>query len=110
MARQMRQEPTEAEDLLWQSLRNRQLLGFRFRRQHSIERFIVDLYCAQAGLVVEVDGHIHQYQGEEDATRQAYLESQGLCVLRFTNEAVLNNIGDVLNQIVGALTSKPEQR
>jgi hypothetical protein len=62
VARQMRQEPTQAEDLLWQSLRNHQLLGFKFRRQHSIERFIVDFYCAEAKLVIEIDGPIHDYQ------------------------------------------------
>ncbi len=70
LARQMRTQPTPAEDILWQHLRNRQLLGYKFRRQHSIERFIVDFFCNQAGLVIEVDGPIQQYQKQEE---QAFL-------------------------------------
>ncbi len=105
MARQMRTEPTAAENLLWQRLRNRQLLGFKFRRQHSIERFIVDFYCAEAGLVVEVEGSIHQYQQEEDQLRQAYLESRGLNVLRFSNDDVMNRMDQVLNHISDSLSS-----
>jgi len=107
LARQMRREPTEAEALLWQHLRNHRLLGFKFRRQHSIERFIVDSYCAEARLVVEVEGPIHQYQQEEDRIRQAFLESQGLRVLRFPNQDVLRNPEQVIRQISAALTSNP---
>jgi very-short-patch-repair endonuclease len=103
MARQMRKEPTEAEELLWQCLRNRQLLGFKFRRQHSVERFIVDFYCAEAGLVIEVDGPVHQYQKEEDFIRQTFIESQGLRLLRFSNEDVLNKLDTVIQQIINAL-------
>ncbi|MCS6918857.1 MAG: rRNA maturation RNAse YbeY, partial [Fimbriimonadales bacterium] len=61
LARQKRREPTPAEKRLWKYLRNRQLLGFKFRRQHTIERFIVDFYCPEAKLVIEVDGEIHDY-------------------------------------------------
>lgn len=99
IARQKRKEPTEAENVLWQNLRNRQLSGFKFRRQHAVERFIVDFYCPEAGLVIEVDGPIHEYQKEEDSIRQAFIESQELRLLRFTNEEVLNNINRVLNEI-----------
>lgn len=99
IAREMRNKPTEAEDILWRFLRRHELSGFKFRRQHNIERFIVDFYCAKARLVIEVDGPIHQYQEEEDLIRQQYLESQGLKVLRFSNEAVLNGIDDVIKQI-----------
>jgi very-short-patch-repair endonuclease len=73
LARQKRKEPTHAEKLLWQHLRNRQLRGFKFRRQHSIERFIVDFYCAEGGLVLEVDGPFHDYQPEEDKIRETFL-------------------------------------
>jgi len=103
MARQMRKEPTEAEELLWQCLRNRQLLGFKFRRQHSVERFIVDFYCAEAGLVIEVDGPVHQYQKEEDFIRQTFIESQGLRLLRFSNDDVFNKLDTVIQQIINAL-------
>jgi very-short-patch-repair endonuclease len=99
VARQMRKEPTPAEDIMWQHLRDRQLLGFKFRRQHSIERFIVDFYCSEAALVIEVDGPIHQYSKEEDTIRQEYIESYGLRLLRFTNDEVINNLDSVLNRI-----------
>jgi very-short-patch-repair endonuclease len=112
----MRKNPTPAENKLWQHLRGKQLLGYKFRRQHAIERFIVDFYCHDARLVVEVDGPIHQYTTEEDAIRQKFLESLGFRVLRFTNEQVLTNIDGVLNMIAEALrqtnaapTITPEQ-
>jgi len=100
IAREMRTQPTEAENLLWQRLRGHQLHGYKFRRQHSIERFIVDFYCAKARLVVEVDGPIHQYQREQDLIRQEYLESVHLKVMRFSNDAVTNNIDEVIKQIL----------
>jgi very-short-patch-repair endonuclease len=103
LSKQMRHEPTPAEDHLWQHLRNRRTFNVKFRRQHAIERFIVDFYCADAHLIVEVDGSIHDYTQEHDALRQAFLESLGLRVLRFTNgevlletDAVLERIGEVL--------------
>ena len=105
LARQMRHQPTPAEDRLWQHLRNRRLQGAKFRRQHAINRFIVDFYCPAARLIIEVDGTIHEYTPEEDAVRQAFLEAQGFRVLRFTNgevirslDAVLERIGEVLLQ------------
>jgi very-short-patch-repair endonuclease len=100
MAKEMRSKPTPAENLLWQRLRSHRLRGMKFRRQHNIERFIVDFYCRDAKLVVEVDGLIHQYQKEEDAIRQEFLESQKLRVIRFTNEDVLTNLDDVIQQII----------
>ena len=96
----MRNKPTKAENLLWQRLRRHQLHGISFRRQHSIGQFIVDFYCAKAQLVIELDGEIHQYQGEEDLRRQEYLESLNLKVLRFSNEAVLDNVDEIIKQII----------
>jgi very-short-patch-repair endonuclease len=66
LGRQMRRAPTPAEDALWQRIRGRQL-GMKFRRQHAIDRFIVDFYCLETALVVEVDGKIHEYTAAEDA-------------------------------------------
>ncbi|MCS7301595.1 MAG: rRNA maturation RNAse YbeY, partial [Fimbriimonadales bacterium] len=105
LARQKRREPTPAEKRLWKYLRNRQLLGFKFRRQHTIERFIVDFYCPEAKLVIEVDGEIHDYTPEEDRIRQAFLEFNGFRVLRFRNEEVFYQIQDVLKRIRQALES-----
>jgi len=108
LARQTRHDPTPAEDRLWQSLRNRQLENAKFRRQHAIDRFILDLYCPEHNLVIEIDGPIHQYTVEEDAIRQEYLESQGLRVLRFTNEEVMQHTAAVLEKIRHALTPHPK--
>jgi len=103
IAREMRSKPTEAEELLWQRIRKCQIKGARFRRQHNIERFIVDFYGAKAKLVIEVDGTIHQYQEKEDKIRQAYLESKKLKVLRFSNDFVLNNTDEAIEQIINCL-------
>jgi len=104
LAREMRNQPTPAEDYLWQQIRREQL-GAKFRRQFVIERFIVDFYCPEAHLVIEVDGGIHQYTEVADAVRQEFLESQGLRVLRFSNDAVLDKIANVIQQIRAALPS-----
>ncbi|MBI1296139.1 DUF559 domain-containing protein [bacterium] len=96
LAREMRHDPTPAEDRLWQRLRRAQIHGVSFRRQHSIERFIVDFYCANARLVIELDGPIHQYTVEQDAIRQEFLESKGLQVLRFENMDVFNTLDAVV--------------
>jgi very-short-patch-repair endonuclease len=103
LARQMRREPTPAENRLWRHLRGRQVLGFKFRRQHAIDRFIVDFYCAEVHLIVEVDGPIHLYSREEDEICQECLESLGMQVLRFTNEQVADSLDVVLEQIAAAL-------
>ncbi len=103
LARQMRHEATPAEDALWELLRNRQFENLKFRRQHTIDRFIADFYCAEANLIVEVDGDIHQYTQEEDALRTAFLESQGMRVVRVQNEDVLNRPEAVLSMLRNVL-------
>jgi len=103
LARQMRHEPTDAENVLWQHLRRRQLLGFHFRRQHPIERFVVDFYCPKAQLAVEVDGPVHRYSQQEDAIRLEFLESQGINVLRFSNTEVEHTLDSILRRITQAL-------
>jgi len=100
LAREMRHQPTPAEDVLWQTLRNRQIRGLKFRRQHAIERFIVDFICVEKRLIIECDGEIHQYTQEEDAIRQQYLEAHGFFVMRFDNEDVLQRLPMVIKTIV----------
>ena len=104
-ARFMRKHPTPAEAILWARLRKRQVKGFQFRRQHPIVRFIVDFYCAEAKLVIEVDGSIHNQPGhdEYDAERQNFLEALGLRVLRFSNTQVVTKTDVVLDAIAEAL-------
>ncbi len=105
-ARSMRKHPTQAEAILWKRLRKQQVKGFRFRRQHPIVRFIVDFYCAEAKLVVEVDGAVHDEPGhyEYDTERQQFLEALGLRVLRFTNAAVVGQADAVIEVIADALS------
>jgi very-short-patch-repair endonuclease len=103
LAREKRHAPTPAEDHLWQRLRRHQVAGVQFRRQHSVDRFIVDFYCPSANLIVEVDGDIHQFTQEEDALRQEFLESMGLRILRFSNEQVLNHTMQVIYVIEQAV-------
>ena len=99
----MRHESTVAEALLWKHLRNRQLCGYRFHRQHQIDRFIVDFVCLQPKLVIEVDGAIHQQQVEADLEREHILESLGYRIIRFTNHQVLDEIDEVLQKILTSL-------
>ncbi len=87
-ARQLRRDMTPAERKLWYHLRGNRLDGLHFRRQLVADGFIVDFYCHAAGLVVEVDGEVHQAQAEYDAERDAIIRECGLCVLRVTNDEV----------------------
>jgi very-short-patch-repair endonuclease len=102
-ARDHRKHPTAAEAVLWQCLRGKRLGSTRFRRQQPIGPFIVDFYCSEAQLVVEVDGSIHHGREMEDADRQAALESVGLRVIRATNDEVLFSLPVVLKRIEMAL-------
>ncbi len=105
-ASELRKTPTEAERLLWKYLRRRQLDGHRFRRQHPIGPYVVDLYCFEARLAIELDGGQHSEQTERDAERTAFLESEGVRVLRFWNSEVLGDIEAVQHVIMEALGSE----
>ncbi len=102
-ARRMRKTPTAAEALLWELLRAKRLTGFKFRRQHIIRTFIVDFYCPACKLVIEIDGPIHKGQLDYDLEREAYLRAIGYQILRFSNQSVINDIGDVISKISSAL-------
>jgi leucyl-tRNA synthetase len=97
--RENRRRSTPAESLLWSRLRNRQT-GFKFRRQHAIGPFIVDFVCFYNRLVVEVDGEIHNFQQEEDREREAFLLENKFSILRFTNDRVLNDTDNVIDEII----------
>ena len=94
----MRDNPTQAESALWQSLKGNKL-DEHFRRQHIIDRFIADFVCISKKLVVEVDGDIHDYQKEEDAARTERLNELGYKVIRFKNEQVIGDIESVIEGI-----------
>lgn len=106
-AREMRHPQTPTEAALWRVLRNRQT-GFKFRRQHPIYRFIIDFYCAQAKLLIEVDGesHLEPEQISYDSARTEYLENLGYKLIRFTNDDVRYNIQAVAAAILQAVESR----
>lgn len=97
-AEEMRANPTDAEKLLWEKLKNKQL-GIKFRQQHIINKFIVDFCSIKSALIIEVDGKIHNTQIEADAERTGILEQEGYKVIRFTNNEIYNDIDKVLNKI-----------
>jgi len=95
LARALRARSTPAERALWGLLRGRSL-RVNFRRQHLIEGHIVDLYCAEIGLVVELDGAVHRAHVDDDRRREAVVLARGLIVVRFCNADVLDTPGRVL--------------
>jgi len=103
IAQNLRPASTEAETRLWRHLRNRQLAGHKFRRQHPIGAHIADFACEQARLVIELDGGHHADKIEADARRTESLEAAGYRVLRFWNSDVLQNTRGVLEAIRLAL-------
>ena len=104
-ARNLRRKSTDAERLLWRHLRDRQLAGLKFRRQHPLGNFVGDFVCLEHCLVVEVDGGQHATRQKADADREAGLLRLGYRVLRFWNNEVLGNTVGVLETIVGAVRS-----
>ena len=100
--RRLRRHSTDAEMVLWLSLRDRRLSGFKFVRQEAIESFIVDFICREKKLIVEVDGGQHA-ENEKDRVRDRQLENAGFKVLRFWNNEVLSNKNGVLEVILDAL-------
>lgn len=94
-----RNNPTEAEYIMWQFLRKNKY-GLKFIRQKPIFRFIVDFYCRELLLVIEIDGDSHNKKKNYDQERDKYLESVNIKTLRFTNDEVLNNFDSVLKRLL----------
>ena len=107
-AQSFRKTMTEAEDVLWEKLRRKQIVGVKFRRQQIIEGFIADFFCEPAKLVVEVDGGIHTTidQKAVDVHRKEVFEARGLKEIRFTNEQVKLGIGQVIKIIEEAVVAR----
>ncbi|MFS8836186.1 DUF559 domain-containing protein [Synechococcus sp. WC101] len=106
-ARQLRREATTAESLLWELLRDRRLLGRKFRRQHPIGQFIADFFCDDARLIIEIDGAVHREptQQERDRLREEILREHGFAILRFTNDQILDRTEQVLQEIAAYVTA-----
>jgi very-short-patch-repair endonuclease len=112
LARRLRREQTPAEKALWEALRGRGLCGHKFRRQHPFGCFVVDFYCAAIGLVVEVDGAVHDdlSQRASDDGRALWLRGLGLEIVRVTNDVVLSDLGAALRMIADAAARRPAQQ
>ncbi|MCC7247518.1 MAG: endonuclease domain-containing protein [Lysobacter sp.] len=108
--RNLRRSQTEAERTLWQHLRDRRLLGYKFRRQHRIDRFYPDFVCLQARLIIELDGSQHQDRQHYDETRTRRLERLGYRVLRLWNDDVLLRTDDALAAIAASLAAPHPSR
>lgn len=99
--RKLRHDRSPAEHILWRYLKGRQLLGLKFRRQHSIGRYIVDFYCPGIRLVVEVDGdsHFEEAQQEWDRVREGFMQQLGIRTIRFRNDEVRLDTQNVLERL-----------
>jgi cyclase len=107
-AEELRLNETPTEKMLWSKLKRKQL-GVKFRRQHPILSYVVDFYCYSHGLVIELDGEIHQTKENRlyDQLRTKDLEENGLRVLRFENDRVIHQIDKVLTEIMAAIALSP---
>ena len=104
--RSLRQNQTHCEQIVWTQLRNRQFKGLKFKRQYSVDHYVIDFYCAELKLAVEIDGNIHDEpdQKEYDIYRQKYLEKFGITFVRITNEELLGNPNKAFKKIEYAVT------
>ena len=107
LKRRLRSNMTSPEMRLWSKLRARQLQGLKFRRQHGIGPYIVDFYCPEQSLVIEVDGDSHADADQivKDRQREKYLQSLGLRVIRYINDDIVKNLDGILEDLVKKLSS-----
>jgi very-short-patch-repair endonuclease len=103
----LRKSMTVPEIILWKKLSDRKIFNTKFRRQHPVSFFIVDFYCHEYKLVIEVDGEIHNESEEYDDNRTAELNKFGIRVLRFTNDDVFTNMDSIIKEILNVITEDP---
>jgi very-short-patch-repair endonuclease len=108
-ARRLRTEQTEPETLLWFLLRNRRLLGYKFRRQHAFPPYVLDFYCDELKLAVELDGsqHNQDIEAARDKQRDAFILARGVMLIRYWNHDVLQKTEDVLCDLVERILVRP---
>jgi len=99
--RKLRQHQTNAEDLMWRFLRNRQLLGLKFRRQYSVSKYVIDFYCTEIKFAIELDGgsHLSPKKKNKDKIRQRNLEKYGINFVRITDDELFGNPNKAFNKI-----------
>lgn len=103
-ARALRQRETPSERILWDRLRNRRFRGLKFRRQHAVFAYVLDFYCAELRLAIEIDGgvHAHRESRERDLSRQLAIEELGIRFVRVSADEVERNVDSVLNRVIAA--------
>jgi len=104
LRRELRHETTPAEQIFWARVVNRQFLNLKFRRQHGIGNYIVDFYCAEKGLIIEIDGDTHA-DSQTDAARTEYLNSLGYRVIRCPNRDIIHNVEGVFEDLARRISS-----
>ncbi|MBS5861327.1 primosomal protein N' [bacterium] len=111
-SKELRKNMTDVENILWYYLCNKQLGGYKFRRQEAIDNYIADFVCYERKLIIELDGGQHNEQKniQKDKNRQKYLEDKGFTVLRFWNNDVIENIESVLNKIYETILETPKNK
>ncbi len=104
-AQELRVNMTPTEKLLWDRIKEKQIEGYKFRRQHPVYRYILDFYCAEKNFAIEIDGGVHDDSKEYDKYRDQLLESLGIKTLRIKDDEVIRNIDTVIEQIKNVLIS-----
>jgi len=99
-AKYLRNNATEAEKIIWKKLKNKQILGFDFDRQTPIDNFIVDFYCKELSIAIEIDGSSHDDKEDYDILREEKLKDLGVIIFRFTNDEVIYSLDYVINTII----------
>ncbi len=111
LAKEMRRDPTPAEDLLWQHLRRNRVIGCKFYRQYPIGRYIADFCCPDKGLIIELDGKVHESERNTayDKIRDRTLACEGMTVIRFQNDQVIQDINNIITRIETVLMNSSQQ-
>ncbi len=105
-SRKLRKNSTHEEELVWEQLRNRQYRNLKFRRQHVVLGFVVNFYCHEQKLAIEIDGKIHEKQKEYDCLRQMLIEEKGILFIRVTNEEINTDINILLQAITNSILER----
>ncbi len=108
----LRKNMPSAEIILWSRLKSRQMLGYKFRRQYSVDHYILDFYCPELKLAVEIDGESHfnaHGRKENDLKRQRFIESFGIQFVRYTNNEIVENIAGVLQNLSTAVKERSKE-
>jgi len=107
IAKRNRRKPTLAEDIIWQKLLRYQKMGYKFTRQKPINRFILDFYCSELNLAIEIDGDSHIKKKSNDELRDKFLFQIGITTIRFSNEEIINNLEGVRNKLTKYFSASP---